>query len=120
MWDKILTLAFMGSFLSAAVRMAIPLAYAALGEMISQKSGTINIGLEANMLGGAFLGFAVTYWTEQVSNNILVEKGVSDQRYLAQQRNRQSRQRRDLRIVSCGSVDNHLKHVAGQTKRKEV
>ena len=63
MWDKILTLAFMGSFLSAAVRMAIPLAYAALGEMISQKSGTINIGLEANMLGGAFLGFAVTYWT---------------------------------------------------------
>ena len=63
MWDKILTLAFMGSFLSAAVRMAIPLAYAALGEMISQKSGTISIGLEANMLGGAFLGFAVTYWT---------------------------------------------------------
>ena len=63
MWDKILTLAFMGSFLSAAVRMAIPLAYAARGEMISQKSGTINIGLEANMLGGAFLGFAVTYWT---------------------------------------------------------
>ena len=63
MWDKILTLAFMGSFLSAAVRMAIPLAYAALGEMISQKSGTINIGLEANMLGCAFLGFAVTYWT---------------------------------------------------------
>ena len=63
MWDKILTLAFIGSFLSAAVRMAIPLAYAALGEMISQKSGTINIGLEANMLGGAFLGFAVTYWT---------------------------------------------------------
>ena len=63
MWDKILTLAFMGSFLSAAVRMAIPLAYAALGEMISQKSGTINIGLESNMLGGAFLGFAVTYWT---------------------------------------------------------
>lgn len=48
MWDKILTLAFMGSFLSAAVRMAIPLAYAALGEMISQKSGTINIGLETH------------------------------------------------------------------------
>lgn len=63
MWDEILNLAFLASFLSAAVRMAIPLAYAALGEMISQKSGTINIGLEANMLGGAFLGFAVTYWT---------------------------------------------------------
>lgn len=66
MWDEILNLAFLASFLSAAVRMAIPLAYAALGEMVSQKSGTINIGLEANMLGGAFLGFAVTYWTSSL------------------------------------------------------
>ena len=61
MWDEIWNLAFLASFLSAAVRMGVPLAYAALGETISQKSGTINIGLEANMLAGAFVGFAAAY-----------------------------------------------------------
>lgn len=63
MWSEILNLTFLSSFLAAAVRMGVPLAYAALGETISQKSGTINISLEANMLAGAFLGFAVTYMT---------------------------------------------------------
>ena len=63
MWSEILNLTFFTSILSAAERMAVPLAYAALGETVSQKAGTLNIGLEANMLGGAFLGFAVTYWT---------------------------------------------------------
>ena len=63
MWNNIWNLAFLTSFLSAAVRMAVPLAYAALGETVSQRSGTLNIGLEANMLSGAFIVFAVTYWT---------------------------------------------------------
>ena len=49
MWSEILNLAFFTSFLSAAVRMAVPLAFAALGETVSQKAGTLNIGLEANM-----------------------------------------------------------------------
>ena len=31
MWDEILNAAFLSSFLSAAVRMGVPLAYAALG-----------------------------------------------------------------------------------------
>lgn len=65
MWDKILTLAFMGSFLSAAVRMAIPLAYAALGEMISQKSRNDKHWLGSKYAGRRVLGFAVTYWTGQ-------------------------------------------------------
>ena len=71
MWSEILNLAFFTSFLSAAVRMAVPLAFAALGETVSQKAGTLNIGLEANMLGGAFLGFAVTYWTGSLSLGFL-------------------------------------------------
>ena len=58
MWDEILNMTFLASFLSAAVRMGVPLAYAALGETVSQKAGTLNIGLEANMLAGAFFGFA--------------------------------------------------------------
>lgn len=51
--------------------MAIPLLYAALGETVSQKSGLLNIGLEANMLSGAFFGFAVSYWTGSLAIGFL-------------------------------------------------
>ena len=63
-----MTISFLTAFLSASVRMAIPLLYAGLGETISQKAGTLNIGLEANMLGGAFFGFMFAYLT----NNIFI------------------------------------------------
>lgn len=61
--NSVINAAFFASFLAAAVRMGIPFAYAALGETISQKSGIINIGLEANMLCGAFFGFAAAFST---------------------------------------------------------
>lgn len=42
------------SFLAATVRTAVPLALAALGELVVERAGIINIGLEGAILAGAF------------------------------------------------------------------
>ncbi len=46
--------AFLQAFLPATIRMATPLALAAVGECVVERSGLINIGLEGVILGGAF------------------------------------------------------------------
>jgi general nucleoside transport system permease protein len=46
-------------FLDATIRTATPLALAALGETIVERSGTINIGLEGTIISGAFGAVAV-------------------------------------------------------------
>lgn len=43
-----------GAFLESGVRFATPLAYAALGELVVERAGVINIGLEGAIIGGAF------------------------------------------------------------------
>jgi general nucleoside transport system permease protein len=42
------------SFLAATIRTAVPLALAALGELVVERAGIINIGLEGAILAGAF------------------------------------------------------------------
>ena len=54
-----LTLAFITALIAAAVRMALPVLLASLGEIFSELSGVMNIGLEGIMAVGAFTGFAV-------------------------------------------------------------
>lgn len=68
MLEQIFTLTFFTAFLTAAVRMAVPLIYAALGEVFLEKTGILNIGLEGVMLGGAFGSFAGAFY----SNSLLM------------------------------------------------
>ena len=49
----------LAAFLEATVRTATPLAYAALGETVSERAGVINIGLEGSVIAGAFAATAV-------------------------------------------------------------
>ncbi len=51
-----MTEAELSLFLEASVRLGIPLALAALGETISERSGVINIGLEGSIIAGALGG----------------------------------------------------------------
>ena len=66
MLEQIFTLTFMTAFLAAAVRMAVPLAYAAMGELIAEKSGILNIGMEGVMLAGAFFSFAGAFFAGSI------------------------------------------------------
>ncbi len=47
----------------SAVAMALPLLLAALGELIAERAGLINIGLEGMMLAGAFTAMAAAFFT---------------------------------------------------------
>ncbi|WP_210254984.1 ABC transporter permease [Methylocapsa sp. S129] len=55
-------------FLSASMRLAIPILLAALGGLFSERSGVLNIGLEGAMLIGAFVGFVAAF----ASGNLVV------------------------------------------------
>jgi general nucleoside transport system permease protein len=54
--DALLTFAT----LVAAIRLALPVAMAALGELVTERSGVLNLGLEGVMLSGALAGYLAT------------------------------------------------------------
>ncbi len=54
---------FTFALFTAMLRMTTPLLFTAMGGLISERSGVMNIGLEGMMLTGAFSAVAGTYWT---------------------------------------------------------
>ena len=48
---------FLTDVLNSGIRLCVPIALAATGEVVAQRSGVLNIGLEAMMVAGGFVGF---------------------------------------------------------------
>jgi general nucleoside transport system permease protein len=55
-------------WLGAAIRLTTPLLFTSLGEVVSERAGVLNVGLDGMILMGAFWGF----WGEWVSGSIAV------------------------------------------------
>ena len=66
----------MGAILISTIAAATPLLFAALGELISEKSGVLNLGLEGMMLIGAVCAFAVATGTGSSILGILAGAGA--------------------------------------------
>ena len=60
MMDQILQAAFVSGLIGATMRMATPIIFATLGEILAERSGVLNLGIEGIMLMGAVTGFLVS------------------------------------------------------------
>lgn len=52
---------FTASFWVAAIRIASPLIFATMGELICERAGVLNLGIEGIMVAGAFAGWFTVY-----------------------------------------------------------
>jgi simple sugar transport system permease protein len=71
-WEQILTWSFLISLLAAGIRLTVPVLLAVLGEIITERSGVLNLGLEGVMLVGGLAGFMVAYGLEHSAGLPLV------------------------------------------------
>ena len=58
---EILDIAFISGLIGATMRMATSIIFATLGEILAERSGVLNLGIEGIMLMGAMTGFLVTF-----------------------------------------------------------
>lgn len=60
---ELFTLQVLVGILASGIRLATPYLYAGLGETFGQRSGVLNLGVEGQMLIGAFIAFYVAFNT---------------------------------------------------------
>ena len=63
MISEIFTATVLVGILASGIRLATPYLYASLGETFGQRSGVLNLGVEGQMLLGAFAAFYVAFTT---------------------------------------------------------
>jgi len=62
--------------LTSGIRLATPYLYAAIGETFGQRSGVLNLGVDGQMLIGAFAAFYVAFTTGNLWLGLLAAMGV--------------------------------------------
>jgi simple sugar transport system permease protein len=63
-WSLVLQWSFLVALVTAGIRLAVPVLLAVLGEIITERSGVLNLGLEGIMAVGGLAGFMVAYFIE--------------------------------------------------------
>lgn len=72
MWQEIFSLSFFTSLFTATIRLAMPILYAALGQIFTQKAGILNLGVEGTIVIGAMTAFTVTFFSGSLWLGLLV------------------------------------------------
>ena len=72
----LLDIAFISGLIGATMRMATPIIFATLGEILSERAGVLNLGIEGIMLMGAMTGFLVTFTSGSIWLGVLAAAGV--------------------------------------------
>ena len=74
--NELLDIAFISGLIGATMRMATPIIFATLGEILSERAGVLNLGIEGIMLMGAMTGFLVTFTSGSIWLGVLAAAGV--------------------------------------------
>ena len=74
--SELLDIAFISGLIGATMRMATPIIFAALGEILSERAGVLNLGIEGIMLMGAMTGLLVTFSSGSVWLGVLAAAGI--------------------------------------------
>lgn len=68
---EFLTGAVFVGFVASTIRLAVPLLFASLGEVVTQRAGVLNLGLEGIMLVGSFISFVAANVSGQLWVGVL-------------------------------------------------
>ena len=71
MLTEFLQIGFLISIFAGAVRMGTIILFGALGELITERSGVLNLSVEGMMLSGALAGFLAAYFTDSLWLGVL-------------------------------------------------
>ncbi|RVT83359.1 ABC transporter permease [Rhodobacteraceae bacterium CCMM004] len=73
---EIVEILLSASFWAAVVRIASPLIFATLGELICERAGVLNLGIEGIMVAGAFAGWMAVYSGTGLWTGVAVAMGA--------------------------------------------